>query len=176
MPGVAFPPVGPVGLGSPPSSGRGSAQTASSPSRGRSVLPLLPRSLGSRLWFCVSCLRKARVRGGRLLATPGVFTSAVGTPTPDMTPGDHGSPQCPSHPCASLPRSQPPVVSWTRALAQPGLRPAGHCTPAAFPSLPREDDPVDHDSPYCGAPSRGLLPRSFPLRTPLTGGARGVHS
>jgi hypothetical protein len=86
-----------------------------------------------------------------------------------------GSPKFPSHPCESMPRSQTPVVSWTLALASPGLLPSGHCTPSAFPRH-REDYPVDHDFTYFGAPSRGLLPRSLQLRTPITGGARGVHS
>jgi hypothetical protein len=44
-----------------------------------------------------------------------------------------GSPKFPSHPCESMPRSQTPVVSWTLALAHPGLLPSGHCTPSAFP-------------------------------------------
>ena len=44
-----------------------------------------------------------------------------------------GSPKCPSHPSEGMPRSQPPVVSWTLALAQPGRRPSSHCTPSAFP-------------------------------------------
>jgi hypothetical protein len=86
-----------------------------------------------------------------------------------------GSPTFPRHSGESLPRSQTPVVSWTLALAHPGRLPSGHCTPSAFPSLQREVYPVDHDSTYFGAPSRGLLPRSFQLRTPITGGARGVH-
>ena len=87
-----------------------------------------------------------------------------------------GSPTCPSHPWESMPRAQTPVVSWTLALAHPGLLPSGHCTPSASPSLQREVYPVDHDSTYFGAPSRGLLPRSLQLRTPITRGARGVHS
>ena len=58
---------------------------------------------------------------------------------PDMSQGDHWLSQVPSHPCESMPRSQTPVVSWTLALASPGLLPSGHCTPSAFPSLHRED-------------------------------------
>src|SRR4029434_3892776 len=34
-------------------------------------------------------------------------------------------------PCRPL--HQTPVVSWTLALASPGLLPSGHCTPSAFP-------------------------------------------
>ena len=32
-----------------------------------------------------------------------------------------------------MPRSQTPVVACTLALSHPGLLPAGHCTPSAFP-------------------------------------------
>ena len=107
LPGVAFPPVGPWDLGSPPSRPGAhrsqpavlcAAKTAKSPSRGRAVLPLLPRCLGSRLWLCVPCLCQARVRGGRRLATPGVFTSSVGTPTPALPQGDHGLSHVPASP------------------------------------------------------------------------------
>ena len=44
-----------------------------------------------------------------------------------------GSPTCPRQPSACRPRSPPPVVSCTRALAHPGRRPSGHGTPSAFP-------------------------------------------
>src|SRR4029453_10405837 len=45
-----------------------------------------------------------------------------------------------------------------------------------FPSLLLEEYPVDHNSTYFGAPSRGLHPRSIQLRTPIAGCARGFHS
>ena len=64
-----------------------------------------------------------------------------------------------------MPRSQTPVVSWTLALAHPGLLPSGHCTPSAFPSLQREDYPVDHDSTiFRGSitrPASSFLPASY---------------
>jgi len=62
-----------------------------------------------------------------------------------------GSPKVPSHPCESMPRSQTPVVSWTRALASPGLLPSGHWKPSAFPSLPLEGYPIVHDDTHFGA-------------------------
>src|SRR5262245_22633447 len=127
MPGVAFPPVGPWDSGSPPSrpgapSSRPavlcSAKTANRPSRGRSVLPLLPRYLGSRLELCVPCLHKARVRGGRLLVTPGVFTATVGTPTPDIPHGDHWRFHVPESPLwRHAPLSDPGGVLHTRRSA-----------------------------------------------------------
>jgi hypothetical protein len=116
MPGVAFPPVGPWDIGSPPPRPGAhrsqpavlcSAQTATGPSRGRSVLPLLPRYLGARLWLCVPWSRQARVRGGRLLSTPGVFPATVGTPTPDVTHGDH----------VALPRSRVTPLNACPALS-----------------------------------------------------------
>ena len=85
----------PWDVGSPPSrpgtqrsrpAGLCSAQTATGPPRGRSVLPRLPRSLGSRLWLCVPGSPKARGKGGRCLATPEVFPALGGTPAPDLAP------------------------------------------------------------------------------------------
>ena len=183
-PGVAFPPVGPWDSASPPARPGAhrsrpavlcSAKTARSPSRGRAVLPLLPRCLGARLWCCVPCLRTARVRGGRLLATPGVFTSMVGTPMPDSSQGDYWLSHVPASPlCKHAPLSAPGGILDTRlgVSRTAAFRPL-HTV--GFPALHREDYPVDHDFTYFGAPSRGLLPRSLQLRTPITGGARGVH-
>ena len=142
----------PWDVGSPPSSVLCSATTANGPPRGRSVLPLLPRSLGSRLWLCVPWSRKAHVRGRRLLSTPGVLPSLGGTPAPDLSP---------RRPLA-LPSSRVTPVN-----ACPALRPRwcpGHapwrlqdcCLPAtahrsACPRYRLEDYPVDHDSTYFGA-------------------------
>jgi hypothetical protein len=126
IPGVAFPPVGPLGRRFPtfPTRNSGSrpavlcsAQTATGPPRGRSVLPLLPRSLGLRLLFCVPWSRKARVRGRRLLSTPGVFPSLGGTPTPDCPQGDHGLSHVPELPlCLHAPLSDPGGALHTRLV------------------------------------------------------------
>ena len=94
MPGVAFPPVGPWDIGSPPSRPGasapgpryyGSAKTAKSPSRGRSVLPVLPRYLVALVLLCVPCSCKARLRGRSLLPRRESFPHSVGTPTPDVS-------------------------------------------------------------------------------------------
>ena len=184
MPGVAFPPVGPWDVGSPPSRPEAqgsqpsvlcSAKTANSPSRGRSVLPVLPRYLVSRLFLCIPFLRKARVKGWRFLSTPGVFTSTVGPPQPDCTQGDHWLSQVPESPlCMHAPLSDPGGVLHTRLVASrtAAFRPL-HAV--GFPSLSLEEYPVDHNYTYFGAPSRGLHPRSIQLRTPITGCARGLH-
>ena len=106
-PGGACPPVGPWDIGAPPArpgapssqpAVHGSAQTATSPSRGRAGLPRLPRGLGARLGLCGPCLGTARGRGGRLLATPGVCTASVGPPTPAMPPGAPGLSHVPASP------------------------------------------------------------------------------
>src|SRR5438093_11054090 len=99
MPGGAFPAVGPWDVGSPPSrpaaqgsrpSGLWAAQTASGPSRGRSVLLLLPRSLVARVLLCVPCPCQARRGGESLLPAPGGFPAPGGTPPPDFLQGHHG--------------------------------------------------------------------------------------
>ena len=83
-----------------------------------SVLPALPRYLVSRLLLCIPFLRKARVKGGRFLATPGVFPSTVGPPQPDCTPGDHWLSHVPESPlCLHAPLSDPGGVLHTRLVA-----------------------------------------------------------
>ena len=143
MPGVAFPPVGPWDVGSPPSRPEAqgsrpsvlwSAKTAKSPSRGRSVLPVLPRYLVSLVLLCVPCAsqgsserrepplqRRESLPHWSALLRLILYKETIGSPT------------FPSHPSACMPRSQTPVVSCTLALAHPGLLPSGHCTPSAFP-------------------------------------------
>ena len=75
-----------------------------------------------------------------------------------------------------MPRSQTPVESRRLAKASPGLLPSGDKKPSAFPSAPHEGYPGVHDHKDFGTLSRGLYPRFFQLRTPITGCARGVHS
>jgi hypothetical protein len=185
MPGFAFPAVGPWDVGSPPSrpEARGSwpsvlwsAQTASGPSRGRAVLPLLPRYLVALVLLGVPCSCKARLGGESLLPAPGVFPSLVGTPPPDFLPGHHGLSHVPESPlCLHAPLSDPGGVLHTRLVASrtAAFRPL-HAV--GFLSLSLEAYPVDHNSTSFGAPSRGLHPRSIQLRTPIAGCARGVHS
>src|SRR5262249_29307366 len=111
---------------------------------------------------------KARVRGWRLLSTPGVFTVPVGTPTPDCTQGDLWLSQVPeAPPDMHAPRSDPGGVLRPRhtALRTAAFRPLH---PVGFPSLRPEDDPIDHDYTYFGALSRSLHARSIQLRTPMT--------
>jgi len=170
MPGVAFPPVGPVGLGSPPSSVLCVAKTAILPVSGRFARRSLPDTLpaSARSWYPLRA--HARVEAPD-------HARAFGRPVPqsgNMVKEIGGSPKFPSSPCACMPRSQTPVVSSALALTRPGLLPSGACKPSAFPSVPPERYPAVHDYTHFGAQSRGLHPRSLQLRTPITGLARGV--
>lgn len=172
MPGVAFPPVGRLGLTSPPSSVLCSTKTATLPLSGRFTCRSLPDTLRASvgLW----CPLRARARVEAPQSRQGLWSP--GPPIRDLRKETEGSPKFPSYPCRYMPRSQTPVGSCTLALAHPGRLPSGHCIPSAFPRYGLEDYPMDHDSTYCGAPSRGLHPPSLPLRTPIAGCARGFHS
>src|SRR5215510_2046606 len=114
MPSVAFPPVGRLGLTSPPSSVLCSAKTARHPSRvaslhARSPLPcLLP-------WFVFPC---GSLAVGSSPPTPGLLVSrypcSSGVSDKEMT----GSPKFPSFPCDDMLRSpQTPVVSCPLRLS-----------------------------------------------------------
>jgi len=73
MPGVAFPPVGSLGLGSPPSSVLCSAKTALYPSR------VASRALASQYLVCFLSLCSLRLVHGRKLA---INARALGLPVP----------------------------------------------------------------------------------------------
>jgi len=159
MPGVAFPPVGPLGLGSPPSPVLCSAKTATLPVSGRFACRSLPDTLPTSV--CSWCPSRAH----DLVEVPrprqGLWSP--GPPLREFDKETRGSPKFPSSPCEDMPRSQTPVVSCALAKAHPGLLPSGHCTPSA-----------NHDAIHFGAPSRGLSPRYTRLRTAPYGEARGV--
>ena len=135
MPGVAFPPVGPVGLGSPPSSVLCSAKTATVPFSGRFARRSLPDT-----W--PASVRSWCPRGARDVvetATPCQGFGSPGPPIRECSKETGGSPKFPSYPYGCMPRSQTPVVSCALALAHPGLLPSGHWKPSAFPSVPLKD-------------------------------------
>src|SRR5712691_308403 len=173
MPGVAFPPVGPVGLGSPPSSVLCSAQTATMPFSGRFARRSRPDTWPAsvRSW----CPRGAR--GVVEASTPRQDLWSPGVPIRECGKETGGSPTFPSYPSACMPRSETPVVSC--ALAVHALRTAAFrpLEPVGFfPRYDLEGYPAVHDYPLFGARSRGLHPRFLQLRTPIAGGARGVCS
>jgi len=123
----------------------------------------IPCRLPGRSWGPL----RARGRVQAAQARQGLW--APGPPRRERRPETEGSPTVPRSPSACLPRSAPPVVSWRLALSPPGRLPAGHWTPAAFPSRPLEDSPAVHNSPLFGAHSRGLPARSPRRHTPLAG-------
>src|SRR5712691_8100183 len=132
MPGVAFPPVGPVGLGSPPSLVLCAAQTAALPLSGRFARRSLPDTLPAsvRSW----CPLRAHDR----VEAPD-HARAVCRPVPSsgrVVKERDGSPTFPSDPFVCMPRSQTPVVSCALAIPHPGLLPSGACKPSAFAAIP----------------------------------------
>jgi len=162
LPGVAFPPVGPVGLGSPPS------RPAGWPADPRSSAPLrLPRlrlgvlrlSLVRRYPGVLLCFTPSQVTEPRHPAGLGGFLPRL--PDPALPQARRGSPTFPRDPSADMPRSQTPVVPWALALAPPGLLPSGAWKPSAFPSIPRRDIPWPTTLPISG-----LTPAACPLAPP----------
>ena len=143
MPGGACPPVGPVGLGSPPSSVLCSAQTAPLPISGRFARRSLPDTAPASVrswcpWWAheqVEAPDHARACGRPVPSSGRVVTEREGSPT------------FPSSPSEALPRSQTPVGSCALACIAPRmvafrcLHPGGGCLETAeaillTPTLP----------------------------------------
>jgi len=128
MPGLAFPPVGRLGLTSPPSPVLCSAKTALCPSRvaslvARGPIPcLLPR-------VCVPYGSSWR---GSTSITPGLLVSRYPSSSGDSDKETSGSLQFPSSPCEYMPRSQTPVVSRTPGSLSAGLLPSTRARVSAF--------------------------------------------
>ena len=132
MPGVACPPVGPVGGGSPPSPGLCAAQTATLPLSGRFAWRSRPDPLPASVCSWGPVRVRARVEAPQ--ARQGFWSP--GPPCRDGGQETGGSPTFPRYPWGDLPRSQPPVVSWALAMVPPGLLPSGACTPSAVTAIP----------------------------------------
>jgi hypothetical protein len=133
MPGVAFPPVGPLGLSSPPSSVRCAAKTATLPLSERFACRSRPDTLPAPV------VRGLRFRLVARWKPPGATPGWLSQPAPhtgNCCKETGGSPKFLSYPSGDMPRSQTPVVSWALAMSRPGLLPSGHWKPSAFPSLP----------------------------------------
>ena len=114
MPGVAFPPVGPLGLGSPPSQGLCSATTTSLPVSGRFACRSLPDTLRASVAFVVS--HRGSQPGGSPQATPGPVVAR--SPSPGMSQGDRWFSHVPTSPLGMHAlRSAPGGVLGTRLLA-----------------------------------------------------------
>ena len=127
--------MGPLGLGSPPSTVRCDATTATCPSPAPSLCRSFPDTL-----------RASLVRGvpGGLVPwrKPPGRARAFGHPVPhsgSLGKETAGSPTFPRVPCGDMPRSQTPVVSCALAITHPGLLPSSACKLSAFPSRPLKD-------------------------------------
>jgi hypothetical protein len=107
MPGVAFPLVGPVGDGSPPSPVLCFAKTAALPISGRFARRSLPDTLpaSARSWYPLRAHGQVEAPDhARAFGRPVPHSGHVGKEI-------GGSPKFPSYPYEDMPRSQTPVVS-----------------------------------------------------------------
>jgi hypothetical protein len=170
MPGVAFPPVGPVGLSSPPSQVLCSAKTASLPLSGHFAcrarpIPCLFLSVrgvphGLVIW---SKLPNHARAFGHPVPHSGSVTRQMALPSSRATPVK----TCP----ALRPRWCP---AYSPSRTQDCCLPAtGNRRRSSLYCL--ESYPVVHDYTLFGTRSRGLHPHSIQLRTSIAGCARGCH-
>ena len=139
MPDLAFPLVGPLGLGSPPSRSRPErprpavlclAKTARCPSQGASLVAGSPIPCPLPHGLCSSRLV---ARGESSHPTPGLLVNRYPSSSGGGDKETAGSLQFPNYPCEYMPRSQTPVVSHPLGLTGIGLLPSGRCKPSAFP-------------------------------------------
>jgi hypothetical protein len=167
MPGFSFPPVGPLGLGSPPSRPSPSGRRYYDPLR----LPLHhlrslrfaldPRYLAcTRSFVSLSARRRARCRPSRRLAAF-VFRLAVPGPRRKELAVLSSSQATPVRTC---PARRLRWCPFRLALASPGLLPSGAARPSAFPGS-RRVILSDHNYEIFGAQSRGLHSRYTWLHT-----------
>src|SRR5215510_8229660 len=113
MPGVAFPPVGPVGLSSPPSLVLCSAKTARCPS----WVASLPLASQYPVCFLDLCSQSGSWDCGSSRPTPGLLVSRYPCSSGVSDTETTGSPKFPSFPSGDMLRSpQTPVVSCPPCL------------------------------------------------------------
>jgi len=132
MPGVAFPPVGPVGGGSPPSSVRCAAQTTPCPARVASLVARCPRPC-----LLPACVVSPSGRG-TCWQPPGP-ARAFGPPVPQAgrcARRQGGLPRSRVTPLTTCPALRPRWCPGHSPGSHPGLLPSGACQPSAFASLP----------------------------------------
>jgi len=133
MPGVAFPPVGPVGRGSPPAPGLGAATTPPCPSRVASLVARFP--IPRRLHGV-----RGVPLGRRPWEQPPRHARALGHPVPYSGSGARRQvvlPRSRVPPLQPGPALSPRGCPVPSPLSPPGLWPSGACQPSAFASLPR---------------------------------------
>ena len=177
MPDLAFPPVGRLGLTSPPSSVLCSATTATCPFR-CPTLSLAHRYLACSFRSCPRLLASSLTL--RNLCANAWPTWSPGTPFPGCWQGNKWLSQVPRLPFLnSCPALRPRWCPAHSPLTYPGLLPSATMTTSAFPSiltviLCESISPV-HDYTNFEAQSRGLHSRSPWLRTSVTGLTRRVR-
>jgi hypothetical protein len=172
MPGIAFPPVGSVGLSSPPSQVLCFAKTALCPSPGAS---LVARALIPCLFRCVRGVPRGLVSWSK----PPDHARAFDHPVPhsgNVTRRQMALPSSRVTPMKACPALRPrwcpthsPFRGWDCCLPVPGNR-------RLSSRYSVESYPAVHDYTLFGVRSRGLHPRFVQLRTPIAGCARGLHS
>jgi hypothetical protein len=172
MPGVAFPPVGPVGLSSPPSQVLCSAKTAPCPSQDTSLVARVPIPC---LFLCVRGVPLGLVAWSK----PPDLARAFGHPVPQSGSLTRRLVALPSS--RATPMNACPALRPRWCPDRSPLRLQDCCLPATgnrrlSPRDRLEGYPFVHDDTHFGARSRGLPPRSIQLRTPIAGCARGCHS
>jgi hypothetical protein len=131
MPGLTFPPVGRLGLTSPPSSVLCSATTAICSSR-CPVLSLGHRYLGTT-FRCLCPLFKLVSGRSSSLHARAVWSTGFPLSSGFARQETFGSLKFPDYPFGHMPRSSTPVVSLMLALTHPGLLPSVSMRTSAFP-------------------------------------------
>jgi len=165
----AFPPVGRLGLTSPPSSVLCAATTAALPVSGCFACRSPPRYLACFRVFVVSPW--GSWPGRKPQVTPGLLVTR--SPIPGMKQGDRWLSQVPEFPLwTHAPLSDPGGVLRTRHSA-PRTAAFRRLQTVGFPFDTTEGYPTVHDYTHFGAQSRGLRPRYTRLRTAPCGEARG---
>jgi hypothetical protein len=172
MPGVAFPPVGPVGLSSPPSPVLCSAKTAPCSSQDTSLVARVPIP---GLFLCVRGVPLGLVVGSKLPNHARAFDHPV-PQSGNVTRRQVALPSSRATPMDACPALRP---RWCPQYSP--LRIQDCCLPVTgnrrlSPQYLLEGSPAVHDVTLFGAQSRGLPPRFIQLRTPIAGCARGCHS
>src|SRR5919108_1361646 len=131
MPGVAFPPVGPLGRGSPPSPVLCAAKTTPCPSR---VASLVARFPIPRLLHSV----RGVPFGLMAWVKPPGHARAFGHPVPQSGNGARRQVVLPSSratPLKTCPALRPRWYPAHSPLSHTGLLPSGACKPSAFTSI-----------------------------------------
>jgi len=132
MPGVAFPPVGPLGLGAPPSPGLCAAKTPPCPSRVASLVARFPIPC---LLHCVRVVPRGLVAWWK----PPGHARAFGRPVPQSGHGARRQvvlPRSRATPLKTCPALRPRWCPAHLPLSHTGLLPSGACTPSALTSRP----------------------------------------